>query len=639
MTSINKKKIYVIFSFFVVAFSCVLFKAFQIQIIDKADLITRLNNQTFRETKVYPKRGHIYDRNGSPLAINIQTYSLFTIPQDIEKPRATYLKLAQILPKMNLQDILSKVSNRTKFTWIARKIELTKDQVEKIKQLDGIYIEAVPKRLYPNHETLAQVLGFVGVDNVGLSGLEFLYDAELKGEPRVLRYIRDNKGRPIKFESQEMGSNAKDVHLTIDKDLQAVAENAIKNVVEEFEADGAGIGIMDPLTGELLAVANYPTFDPNELRVSNPDRRRLSFVTDPVEPGSTFKTLTIVSALENKIATPETNYYCEQGRLRVGNHVITEAESKNKYEWLSVEEILQHSSNIGTTKIAFDLTYPKLKKTLQDFGIGIRTEVEIPGESRGILTENDNVPPLSLSNISFGQGVATTGIQMLAAYSAIANGGYMIKPTLVKGKSEANIKNRKKVMSPETSKAVENILIKAVEEGTGSNSRVPNFTIAGKTSTAQRVSPAGGYEGYVSAFIGYPVGVDHPFVIYVYVDNPKGRKYYGNLVAAPVFKKVAEYLLYKNKEFNQLAMVEIDERDSAIDQVQTTLSSARMYASGETPNFVGLDKISAERLAQNKEITVLHRGIGVVTSQMPEPGMKLDSKKPIVLIYKPPALQ
>jgi cell division protein FtsI (penicillin-binding protein 3) len=635
ISSIKNTKLKIIYLIFVFSFSCVVFKAFQIQVLDKDDLILRSNNQIFREVKVYPRRGHIYDRNGSPLAINIQTYSIFTIPQDVSDQVATYRSLAKIIPDLTYDQIRKKVSNRTRFTWIARKIELASESVEKIKDLPGVYIEAVPKRLYPNRETLGQLLGFVGLDNIGLSGVEFLFDKELRGEPHVIRYVRDNKGRPIKFESREVGSNAKDIHLTVDKDLQAIAEAAIRDVVIEFEADSAGIGIMDPMTGEILAIANYPSFDPNNVKGSSDKNRRLSFVTDPFEPGSTLKTLTIASAFENKIARPDTNFFCEQGRFRVGNHVITEAESNSRFEWLSVEDILRHSSNIGTTKIAFDLKYPMLKKTLNDFGIGVRTGVEIPGESRGILTDSENISPLTLSNISFGQGVAATGLQMLRSYAVIANGGYLVNPTILKTTDE---KIKKRIISQETADEIKRILVRAVDEGTGRNARVENFVIAGKTSTAQRVSPQGGYEGYVPGFIGFPVGVNHPFVISVYVNNPKSSKYYGNIVASPVFKKVAEYLLYKNKEYININLAEDEPSNEHIDRVRVALSSARFIGKGLAPNFLGLDKISSEKLAEDNEITVIHRGVGVVEKQIPEIGSRLDTKKPIVLYYKPPSL-
>lgn len=636
-TGLNNTKIYLVCGFFLLGFASVIFKAFQVQVIDQHDLLARSHNQIFRETRVYPRRGHIYDRNGSPLAINIQTYSIFTTPgkDDLNK---SYKKLAQIVPELTYQRIIKKISNRERFTWLARKIEISKIQAQKVKELEGVYIEAVPKRLYPNHETAAQVLGFVGVDNTGLAGVEYLFDKELRGEPKVMRYIRDNKGRPIKHESTEIGTSAQDIRLTIDKGLQAVAERTLKKAVIDSDALKGGIGVLDPMTGEVLAVANYPSYDPNHPGRSQAQHRKLSFVTDPLEPGSTFKTFTIASALEHKMAKPDTNYYCEKGQLFLDGHMINEAESKRTYEWLSVEEILAYSSNIGTTKIAFDLTYPKLKATLSELGIGSKTGIEIPSESRGILTKDKNIPPLSLSNISFGQGVATTGIQMLSAYATLLNGGYYVAPTILHNE-DRKIKKRK-VFGQETVDQVNKMLVKAVKDGTGRNAQVENFIIAGKTSTAQRVSEKGGYEGYVPGFIGYPLNVKKPFVIYVYIDDPSGYPYYGNSLAAPVFQKVAEYILYKNKEFDHLINIPDDlAQSSGIDRVRTVQAAARLTTKGKVPNFIGLDKISAQELAEKAGIKIGHDGIGVVVEQRPNPGEDIAGDTIVRLEYNPPTYE
>lgn len=631
-----KNKIRVIFAFFCFAFLLILGKAFKIQVIDKKELIERSKSQIFRENKVYPHRGNIYDRNGNPLAINIKTYSLFTIPKSLKNENDSYRKLSKVIPHLTYKVIKKKVKNRKRYTWLARKIRLTKKQVLAVKKIKGIYIDQVPKRLYPNHEIAAQVLGFVGIDNVGLAGIEYMYNKELKGKPSVVKYVKDNKGRAIKFESKDVAlEDSKELTLSIDKDLQAVAEKYLKEYVDKYEADSGGFGVMDAKTGEVLAVGNYPTFDPNFVNKSTGKSRRLSFLTDPVEPGSTFKTFTVISAFENNIAKKDTAFYCERGELTVEGHVISEAESKKTYEWLTVEEILRYSSNIGTTKLAFDLTYPRLRKTLKRFGFGEKSGIGFPGESRGIFTDKDNVSPLSLSNISFGQGVATTGVQMLSAYAAIANGGIYVKPTLLKD-GNSKIK-RKRVISRDIANSLKNILIKAVEDGTGSNAKIPYFKIAGKTSTAQRVAPEGGYKGYVPGFIGFPVGVKKPFVVYTYVSNPKGLNYYGNAIAAPVFKKITEYLLYKNKDFGDLAIANSSGSGrTTSDLVSVKHAATRLSSKGRVPNFIGLDKKSSERLAKKLGINLIHRGRGVVKEQSVEFASPLPKNNDIVLNYAPP---
>lgn len=625
------------FIVFFVGFLMVAGKAFKIQVIDKDKLVTKSKGQYFRSSKVYPRRGNIYDRNGNPMAINIQTYSIFTIPKNVKDKDKTYKSLSKILPNHSLSYIKNRIKKRKRFTWIARKIKLSKDQVKAIKELKGVYIDSVPKRLYPNGELLSQLIGFVGIDNAGLSGIEYLFDKDLRGKPQVTKYIKDNKGRPVKFEKVDKGNHAKDINLTIDKEIQYIAEKYLKEAVLKYNANKGGIGVMDVQTGEILAMANYPTFDPNKVKKSDKKYRKLSFVSDPFEPGSTFKLFTAASALENKIATPNTNYYCEGGKLRVSGHIINEAESAKKYEWLSLEEIIRYSSNIGTTKMAFDLTFPRLYKTLESLGIGVKTDIELPGESRGILINDENVSPIKLSNISFGQGVATTGIQMLAAYGAIANNGIYTRPTILKNQP---LKERqKRVMSEKTAHQLTDMLVKAVEDGTGGNAKIKYFSIAGKTSTAQRPDKDGGYKGYVPGFIGYPTNVKDRFVIYVYVDNPEGKKYYGNLVATPVFKKVAEHILFKNKEFNDIARKSDKIQKEQFESFKPVTKRRRSIVKGKMPDFIGLDKKTAMEIARKWGLKILHRGIGVVSKQSIVPGNPLDRDTPIRLFYTPPSYE
>jgi cell division protein FtsI (penicillin-binding protein 3) len=636
-------------------FLFVLGKALKVQLIDARDLIGRANSQFLRQATIYPKRGNIYDREGNPLALNVQTYSIFTIPKSTNGDRSVYKKLAKIIPEMSYNEILSSVNKRKRFTWLGRKLRLTKDQVEQIKELKGIFIEGVPERIYPNHELLSQTLGFVGLDNSGLSGLEHLYDKELKGNPVTLKYTIDNKGRPIKFEShQDVTAQAKDIYLTIDKDIQGMAEKYLREAVISHAADKGGVGVIDASTGEILAIANYPTFNPNDVKSSSPEHRKLSFATDPFEPGSAFKLFTVASALEHRVAKIDSNYYCEQGQMKVEGHTISEAESHEKYEWLSVSDIVKFSSNVGTTKIAFDLTFPKFKETLKALNFGEKTGIEVPGESRGIFTEAENVTPLSLSNLSFGQGIAVTGVQMLAAYAAIANGGDYFRPTIIKKdrsqvaelelENERQLKKQLKVFSTKTSDDLTQALVGAVEKGTGSNAQIPHFKIAGKTATAQRVDKNGGYHGYVSGFIGFPVNVDRRFVIYVYIDNPKIGGYYGGAVAAPVFKNLAQYMLYKNKDISKVAdteemadkAIDLKKAKNTVDVVQERAASTKVVDPNAVPNLIGLDKISTTNIANKMNLHLIHKGMGVVSFQFPPPGTLLTTETIIKLEYSPP---
>jgi cell division protein FtsI (penicillin-binding protein 3) len=654
MNKAEKNKIIFVFTCFCFFFLFVLGKAFKVQLLDADDLMARANSQFLRKSIVYPKRGNIFDREGNPLALNVQTYSIYTNPKVASIDKNTYKKLAGLVPELTYKEILQKTKGRDRFTWLGRKLRLTDVQAEKVKTLKGIFIEGVSERIYPNHEMLSQVLGFVGLDNSGLAGLEHMYDKELKGDPVVLRYVVDNKGRPIKYENHfDVTSQAKDIYLTIDKEIQGMAEKYLKEAVQKHLADKGGVGIIDASTGEILAVANYPAFDPNDVKSSNPEYRKLSFAVDPFEPGSAFKLFTVGSAFENKIAKLDSSYYCEQGHMKIDGHIVSEAESKERYEWLTVADILKFSSNVGTTKIAFDLTFPKFKETLKTLNFGEKTGVEIPGESRGILTDAENVPALSLSNMSFGQGVAVTGVQMLAAYAAIANGGEYIRPTLIrKDKSnvheeavenEKQLKRRRKVFSEKTANDLTSALVGAVEKGTGIGAQIQNFTIAGKTATAQRVSKNGGYSGYIAGFIGFPVNVDKRFVIYVYVENPKVGGYYGNQVAAPVFKKIAEYMLYKNKDIKMATkgdnQREADKLKTGLDSVQMKSASTRELNPNLVPNFIGLDKISASNIGMKLNLALGHKGMGMVSSQTPGPGTPITEGMTVKLEYSPPSYE
>ena len=627
-----KRRIIFVFFFFCFLFFVIWVKAFKLQVIDRKVLLARSANQIFREVRNYPGRGNIYDREGHPLALNIQTYSIFTIPQK-NAFEQSYKTLAQIIPQISYKSIKESIHKRDRYTWLARKIPLTTEQVQKIKKLKGIYIDSVPKRMYPNQELASQIIGFVGIDNVGLSGVEYQFDEQLRGRPQIIKYVQDARGRPIKFVSQKLGVVAQDLQLSISKELQAQAEAALKEAIIQNKAISGGIGVMDINTGEILAMANYPTFNPNSLKQSRLKDRKLPFISDPLEPGSLFKIFTVASALENKIAGPDTNYYCNLGKIVVDGHEINEADKDKNYEWLSVRDIVKYSSNVGTVKLAFDLTFPKLYRTLKKFGIGEKTGIELPAESRGIFRENKGVTPLELSNISFGQGVATTGIQILAAYSAIANGGYKVYPTILKRNKRPV--ERARILSSKISHQLLQMLEGAVEKGTGHNAKIKYFKIAGKTSTAQRPGREGGYDGYIAGFVGFPLGIKNSFVIYVYIDGPQ-REYYGNRVAAPVFKRVTQHMLYKRDNFNPLAINDQTEEEEESRPKRELLLASRVKLEGDVPNFKGLDKRSSNLLASKWSIDINHIGAGVVYKQHPLPYQKADKGEVVMLYYRPP---
>lgn len=634
-----KNRIFFSFIAFCFLFAIVVTKAFYIQVINKQKLLSYAKSQFIREVKEYPNRGNILDRNGNPLAINVHVYNLFTIPKKKNEEFYGQLKaLSEIVPELSYQKLRSLVQKRDKYTWLGRKIRLSEEQLKKVKKLEGIFVESHSERVYPNRELLAQTIGYVGIDNTGLAGIENSLNKVLKGEPQVVKYIRDAKGRPIKYETKASNLVAPDVQLSIDKDIQGALESYLKEAVIHHKALRGGAGVMDAETGEILAIANYPTFDPNKAASYPQENRKLAFVTDPYEPGSIFKTLTIASALEHKVARPDTKFYCENGRMKVQNHWISEAESHEKFEWLTVSDILKNSSNIGTVKIAFSLKYPRLKETLDKFQIGQRTGIEIKGESKGILSfkATDKIPPLSLSNISFGQGVATTPIQMLRAYAAIANGGYLVKPTLLRN-DVSQLRPENRIISEKTAHALTNMLIEVVNDGTGKKLRIPHYEFAGKTGTAQRVSPNGGYSGYIGSFVGFPVNVNRKFVVLAYIDHPTENGYYGGATAGPVVKKITQYILYKKKDFAQFAKYDEKSNTKNLDVVKThQAQTTKVFAPGYMPDFTGLDKASALQLAEERNLELELYGYGVVTKQSIAPGTVISGKTSLRLQFEAP---
>lgn len=634
-----KNRIFFSFLVFCFLFTVVVVKAFYLQVVNKEKLITYAKSQFIREVKEYPNRGNILDRNGNPLAINVHVYNLFTIPKNKNAEYYAQLKkLSSIVPELPYSKLKSLIQKRNKYTWLGRKIPLSEQQLKSIKKLENVFVESHSQRVYPNRDLLAQTIGYVGVDNTGLAGIERTLNKELQGKPQVVKYIRDAKGRPIKYETKAFELVAEDIHLAIDKDVQGALESYLKEAIDHHKALRGGAGVMDAETGEIIAIANYPTFDPNKASSFPQEVRKLAFVTDPFEPGSTFKTITIASALEHKVAKPETKYFCEYGKIKVQNHWISEAETHEKFEWLTVSDILKFSSNVGTTKIAFNLKYPKLRETLDKFKFAQKTGIEVSGESRGILSykATDKVKPLTLSNISFGQGVATTAIQMMRAYAAIANGGYLVRPTLLKSEV-SQLKPENRIISEQTSHDIIKMLINAVHEGTGTVAKIPHYEIAGKTGTAQRVSPRGGYDGYISSFIGFPVNVNKKFVVLAYVENPTDNGYYGGAVAGPIFKKITQYILYKKKDFAQFAKYDEKSNKQNLDEVQLQQSSTfKAYAPGTMPNFVGLDKSSALLLADERKIPLQVNGFGVVTKQSIAAGTPITTDMSLRLQFEPP---
>ena len=504
-----------------------------------------------------PKRGTIYDRYKRELAVSVPSYSLYGDPKRIRNLKTLSFKLSSILSASKSQIQTKLGDKRRRFVFIERNLNRqAKKKIEALK-FKGIHWKEERLRVYPNGHLLSQVLGFIGRNGRGLEGLELEYDEFLRGEKKKLFFKRDAYGRPLLAKGrlsleEPQGYN---IHLTIDRELQFILEEELKEKMKEVQGDSAVGIILHAKTAEILAMANLPSFNLNDPYTSLPKSRRNRSITDVFEPGSSLKTFTIAGALREKQVQPETEINCEKGRLKVKGRYIHEAESTHGFGVLTVTEILAKSSNIGVTKLSMKLGDSVLREVLESFGFGLKTGVDLPGEVKGVLRKLPWNAHL-LSNISFGQGVSSTPLQVASAYVAIASGGLLMKPYIVKS-LEHPITEETLVFKPHKIRRVLSVsLAKQVKEmlknstssySTGYRARPSGYEVAGKTSTAQKFRPKkGGYykNSYISSFIGM-IPVENPrYVIYVIIDNPK-KAYYASHVAAPLFAKVASYAVRK----------------------------------------------------------------------------------------------
>ena len=648
--------------FFVICgllFTALVVRSVYLQVLPNQRLEAMNQRQFQKVLNIEGRRGFIYDRNGYEMAASVLAYSLYADPKLIKRPRSVARKLSKLL-SIPFSKVYKKLSNKKRrFYWIHRRMDT--DEKEKIQSwgIRGLGFIEEPKRVYPNEQLLANVLGFVGSSGQGLGGLEVKFESYLNGSGTSMKVQRDARGRPlfingVLFNESPDGMN---LHLTIDREIQYTLEKELGDAMAQFEAKAAWGVVLDVESSAVLAMANMPTYNPNKaLAYSSSDRRNRS-VTDPFETGSIMKVFTIASALQNKIAKPESKYFCENGRLKVGKRVIREADSRHKFKWLSVEDILAKSSNIGTTKIAWELGDAELRRGLLDFGFGSKTSNDFPGESRGILPSLPWNRHL-LSNISFGHGVAVTPLQIASAMAAIGNGGLLNKPFIVNKITDSNERvvelreksTERRVLSPEVADQMIQMLEKVLQKGgTGAQGRVPGYRVGGKTGTAQRIDfEHGGYEkgAYVSSFVGM-LPLDRPkFVIMISVDQPE-TAYYASEVAAPVFSRVASFAVRhygiepsggNTKIAPQVAKEKLSKKKAYIAKQKTALDKLQKLESREkwtkVPKMEGLSLREVMRKLRPQGLSSEIYGSGRLSKTYPEQGEALPRNGKLKLYFK-----
>ena len=536
---------------FLVGFAILLFRFFDLQVLQAETMMQKARRQHEKTITLDSNRGAIFDRQGKPLALNLDVPSVYATPSSLDNPTRVARQLAQVLgvPREPLE---KRLRTERDFVWIQRKID--DSQVKRLNDLAlpgvGVMVEA--RRFYPKGTLLAHVLGFAGIDSQGLEGLENGYDEHLRGQVRRVVLQRDALGRVIIPESQRKSQplSGHAISLTIDEVIQYIAEQALEQTVRNTKARGGTVLVMAPKTGQMLAWALRPTFDPNHIRQASPERWRNRGVTDPYEPGSTLKVVLAAAALELNRVTPDTLLYAGDGEIPISGTVIHDHE---KAGWVTFREAIQRSSNVAFVKMSWELGREQVYQFLRTFGFGEKTGIDLPGESIGILRRPDQWSQRTLPSLAIGQEIAVTPLQLLTAVSAVANEGWLMRPFLVREISDHQGRSvwehvphiRRRPISAETAKTVTDLLVNVVDRGTGKRAAIPGYRVAGKTGTAQKVDPeTGTYSStkFVGSFVGFVPAEDPQLAILVMIDEPQGPAW-GGVVAAPVFRKVAEQAL------------------------------------------------------------------------------------------------
>jgi stage V sporulation protein D (sporulation-specific penicillin-binding protein) len=551
LVSLNmKKRISLIFLISALLVGLLVVRVAWIQFVMGEELQAKAIDSRLRNIDVKAKRGIIYDRNGNPLAISVSTDSVYAVPAQVRrsgKVDEIAKALAEVL-ELEVDAVKEKLNKKVAFEWIKRRVP--DETIARLKEmnLSGINFVEENQRYYPKGKLASHILGFAGIDNQGLNGIELTYEKDLKGIPGKIMIEYDAQGREIPNAMHQYipPQDGYSLYLTIDETIQYITERELDHVFKLKNAEKASVIVMDVKNGDILAMASRPDYDPNNYASFHQDTWRNSAISDAYEPGSTFKIVTASAALEEGIANAHTRFYCS-GYVQVGKHKVKCWRSHNPHGSQSFMEGVQNSCNPVFINLGFDLGKENFYKYLTGFGFGVKTGIELPGEATGILVPQSRAKDIDLATMSMGQANAVTPIQLIRAIAASANDGWLMKPRLVKeirdveGNLIRSIEPEpiRQVISKESSEELRYILETVVNEGTGSNAKIEGYKIAGKTGTAQKILPGGGYSRsqYIASFAGFAPADNPKIAVLVVVDSPEGV-YFGGQVAAPVFKNV-----------------------------------------------------------------------------------------------------
>jgi cell division protein FtsI (penicillin-binding protein 3) len=520
-------------------------RLYYLQIVQYVDLLARAQRQQQRTIEVAGKRGTIFDRQMNPLAMSLEVESVYAVPSEIPDPDMVTHLLAPVLG-LDPSDLLGRFRAFRSFCWVKRKV--TTEEATRVRELNlkGIYFQREAKRFYPKGELAAHIIGYIGLDDKGLAGLEYALNDLIKGRPGRILVASDARRRS--FHSSEWeGQPGKNLVLTLDEKVQYIAERALAEGVRKWQAAGGVAIVQNPNTGEILAMASQPTFNPAEYAKSPPEALLNRGVGWVYEPGSTFKLVTLAAALEENLANPQEVVNCQQGSILLAGHAIHD---HKPFGDLTITDVMVNSSDVGAIKLGLRLGAERLYRYIRSFGFGARTEVELPGEERGLLKAPGRWSGISIGEISMGQEVGVTALQLATAFSAIANGGIRFEPRVVhdvflgSGHEPLPPVSGHRVVSERTAERMRQIFAAVVERGTGTPARLNGYSAGGKTGTAQKIDASGRYSKshYIASFVGFAPVARPAVTILVVIDSPVGA-IYGTEVAAPVFRSIAEQTL------------------------------------------------------------------------------------------------
>ena len=599
--------------------------------------------QSERTLNLDPRRGPILDRAGRPLAVSVDAESLYAVPQDVVDAAATTQALARALSldAAGRREVLAKLQQRSKaFVWVQRKVDPGKARHARELQLEGIGFLTEHRRYYPQRELAAHVLGWVNLDNEGMSGVEHALEKDIRGKAAKVVVHTDARRRPV-AQTERPSTDGAAVTLTIDEAIQHIAERELERSMAETQAQAGTVVVVEPFSGEVLAMAGRPAFNPNRYNAYASSRWRNRAVSDAFEPGSIFKIVTAAAGIQQNVVAPGELIDCGNGRIEIAGIVIND---HAVFDRLSFTQAVSRSSDIGMIRVAQRLGRENFARYVRDFGFGAPSGIELPGESSGLVRPTTRWSALSLPSLSFGQEIGVTALQITMAAAAVANGGYLMKPLVVKRVEDNEgrpIRETKpvvvrRVLEPQTVDTLTTILREVVSAGTGQRAAVPGYVVAGKTGTAQKVDATGRYSmvDHVASFVGWAPAARPALVVLASLDTPRGPNNQGGDVAAPLFARVAEGALRvlavppddAARVLRAVAVVP----DSLTPAAYRPRSASRPQIApqadepGLMPDLRGRPAREAAIAAARRGLVVELRGSGQVIAQTPEPGAEIE---------------